>query len=137
MTRAGPYAAALLAILMALPVAAQAKPAIRDVPKIDEGLFTIGLANEIRKTCPAISARMLTALAALNDLQQTAREMGYTKAEVEAYLDSEAEKERMRARKRAYFEQKGLATDVAGHCTLGEMEIAGGTPVGRLLRMDN
>jgi hypothetical protein len=116
---------------------AQEKPALRDVPALDNGLFTLGLADQIRKTCPTISARMFVALGAYSDLRQTAKDMGYTRAEVEAHLDSDAEKDRLRARARSYFEEKGLRPDPAGHCALGKMEIAAGSDVGRLLRMDN
>jgi predicted secreted protein len=130
------YGAAFSALLCGA-VLAQEKPALREVPALDNGLFTLGLADQIRKTCPSISARMLAALGAYSDLRQTAREMGYTRDEVEAHLDSDAEKERLRARARAYFEQKGVRPDAAGHCTLGQMEIAAGSDVGRLLRMDN
>ncbi|MEM6889951.1 MAG: DUF5333 domain-containing protein [Pseudomonadota bacterium] len=118
-------------------VVAQARPALRDVPQIDNGLFTIGLADRIRKTCPEISARMLVALGELSSLQRLARDMGYTRDEVETHLDSEAEKDRLRARASAYFEDRGLNEDVAGHCALGRSEIAQNSAVGRLLRLDN
>jgi hypothetical protein len=124
-------------VLLGGALHAQDKPALRDVPVLDNGLFTLGLADQIRKTCPTISARMFAALGAFSDLRQTAKDMGYTRAEVEAHMDSDAEKDRLRARARSYFEEKGLRPDAAGHCTLGEMEIAAESDVGRLLRMDN
>jgi len=126
----------VLLLLMAVPVAAQGKAPLRDVPQIDDALFTIGLADQIRKTCPTISSRMLAALNALSKLQQTARDMGYTRAEIDAHIDSDVEKDRLRVRAQEYFAQRGVAQDQAGYCTLGEMEIAEASDVGRLLRVD-
>lgn len=127
----------LVVSVLATASAAQSKPALRDVPQIDEGLFTVGLADQIRKNCPDISARMFRALAYLTDLKHTARDLGYTRAEVEAHLDSDVEKDRLRARAGAYFDERGLAKDAAGYCALGAQEIKDETAVGRLLRMDN
>ena len=57
---------------------ALAKPALRDVPELDNRLFAVGLAEEIRRNCPQISGRMLKAFGYLQDLANDALELGYT-----------------------------------------------------------
>ncbi|WP_299670904.1 DUF5333 domain-containing protein [uncultured Roseobacter sp.] len=126
----------MLAGLLAAPVSALAKPPLRDVKPIDDGLFAIGLADQIRKNCPQISARILPALSALQNLNQTAKDMGYTQAEIDAHVDSDAEKDRLRARAAQYMASKDLKTDQAGYCALGKEEIARNSTVGVLLRAE-
>ncbi len=126
-----------LAVLVAAPQGALAKPPLRDVKPIDDGLFAIGLADQIRKNCPQISARLLTALSALQKLNQTAKEMGYTQAEIDAHVGSDAEKDRLRARAAQYMASKDLKVDQAGYCALGQEEIARNSTVGVLLRAED
>ncbi|MEP2474728.1 DUF5333 domain-containing protein [Roseobacter sp.] len=123
--------------MMIAPHVGAAKPPLRDVQAIDDGLFAIGLADQIRKNCPVISARLLPALGALQGLQTTARDMGYTKAEIDAHVNSDVEKARLRARGAQYMASKDLKTDQAGFCTLGKEEIARNSTVGVLLRATN
>lgn len=125
-------AVAVLALTVA--GAAQAKPALRDVAKIDDGLFVVGLANEIRKACPAIKARYFKALSALRALEQTARDLGYTEDEVTRHIRSDAEKQRLRARAASYMAERGLEQTENGYCALGQAEIAQGSEIGALLR---
>ncbi len=127
---------ATLILGLAQPVAA--KPALRDVPSVDDGLFAVGVADIIRKGCPDISARLFRAVQYLRSLEAQARSLGYTNDEIDAHLDSDEEKERLRARSRVYFEQHGVnAGDTASLCTLGRKEIAAGSAIGKLLRARN
>nr|WP_299963050.1 DUF5333 domain-containing protein [uncultured Roseobacter sp.] len=127
--RPGAY---LLAVVLAGSVAAN--PPLREVKAIDDGLFAIGLADQIRKNCPDIQARLLRALGALQDLNNEAKALGYSKAEIDAHVDSDAEKERLRARGKAYMAELGLEQDAAGYCALGHKEIDRSSTVGVLLR---
>ncbi len=111
---------------------ALAKPSLRDVPELDKGLFVIALANEIRRKCDDISPRWLRANSYINDLQDKARALGYTRDEVEAHLDDEVEKNRMLGIATRYMADKGVAA--GDYCAIGRIEIAAGTEVGRLLR---
>ncbi|MEO9653246.1 MAG: DUF5333 domain-containing protein [Roseobacter sp.] len=111
-----------------------AKSALRDVPQIDDGLFTVGLAHEIRKKCPSIEARLFKALGALNDLERTARDLGYSEEEIRQHLKSKAEKKRLRERAARYMGERGFDQDKKGYCALGQAEIAQKTKVGALLR---
>ncbi len=124
---------ALTIAVLATPLAA--KPPLRDVPQIDDALLDLGIADIIRKECPTISARMIKAIAYLRNLNNKARQMGYSAAEIEAYTDSDAEKDRMRARGAAFFKAKGVDTsDPQSYCALGNAEIQKGSRIGSLLR---
>lgn len=119
--------------LLAAPVAA--KPPLRDVPAIDDALLDLGIADLVRKNCPDISARMLTAITYLYRLKDKARDLGYSDAEIDAYVDSDAEKARMRARGAAFFQARGVDTsDPQSYCALGRAEIQKSSRIGSLLK---
>ena len=128
----------MLMALVALSLGAQpvaAKPPLREVAEIDDGLLWIGIADEIRKTCPDISARMVSAFTRLNELRNKALTLGYSADEIKAYVRSDAEKARMRQRGYAWLETKGVAVgDVQGYCALGREEIDRNSSIGSLLR---
>jgi hypothetical protein len=118
-----------------LATAAMARPALRDVPQIDNGLLYIGLADQIRKNCPAISARFFKALMAVRALEAQARDMGYSTEEIRAFMDSDVEKARMRARGEAYLKAHGVTSeDPQSYCALGRAEIEKSSQIGTLLR---
>lgn len=119
--------------LLASPVAA--KSPLRDVAAVDGALLDLGLADKIRKECPDISARMIRAISYLNNIQQTARSLGYTDAEIDAYRKSPEEKARMKALGAAYLKANGVDTsDPQSYCTLGRAEIQKSSRIGSLLR---
>ena len=137
-----PARALAATVLMALAVPAQGAkaaddglPPLREVEEIDNGLLWVALADEIRDRCDDIDARMLTALWYLNSLKRTARDMGYNREQVRAYLNSDAEKARMRARGEAYLAAHGVdPDDKAGLCALGRAEIDRNSRIGTLLK---
>ena len=119
--------------LIAAPVAA--KTPLRDVPEIDNALLDLGIADRIRKECPSISARMIKAITYVRGLEKKAKGLGYSKAEIEAYTDSDTEKARMRARGADFFAAKGVDTsDPQSYCALGNAEIQKGSRIGSLLK---
>lgn len=125
----------LLGLALAAPLPVLAKTPLRDVPQIDNGLMAIAIADEIRKTCDGISARLIRAYTRIEGLKSTARSMGYSDDEIDAYVSSTAEKKRMRAKAEAYLASKGVTADNdAQLCAFGEAEITRGTAIGLLLR---
>ena len=128
----------VIAAAVSLAVVAEAAPAkqsLRDVKPIDDGLFEIALADQIRKKCPEVSPRLMRAYGALRALEQEARALGYTSAEIESFVESDVEKARMRKRETAYFKARGIRQDASGYCRLGRQEIERDTGTGRLLRL--
>ena len=78
---------------------------------------------------------MLRALMTLNRLENRARDLGYTKGEIDAYVNSKDEKARMRVLGERYVRQQGAdPDDTASLCELGRQEIARGSAIGVLLR---
>ena len=115
--------------------AAMAKPALRDVPEIDDQMLRVGLALEISEQCDEIGARTLKGLSVLWSVKRRANELGYTNDEINAYRKSDEEKARIRARGEAYVKSKGLdPTSAADLCKLGKAEIAEGSVIGSLLK---
>lgn len=128
---------AVVAGLCAGPVMANETP-LNQNKRVMDGFYTIGTADIIRKTCPTIDARLVRALMLLGSLERYAKDQGYTEDQVEAFLDDDAEEDRLRARIVADLAARGApADDVEGHCRVGMEEIAAESPIGRLLRSRN
>lgn len=124
-------------LLLALPAAgqAEAKPPLRDVAAIDDALYQVALANLVRKRCETIDGRVFKGIALLRDLNRQARDMGYSQSEIDAYTESDAEKDRMKARAAAMFAERGIDPDNPDDlCRYGQEEIAANSPVGALLK---
>jgi hypothetical protein len=127
-------AVAVLALTIFLQPASALPPLHKD-PTVVSGFYAIGLADEVRKNCDSISARMLRAYNFLRSLEKYARKAGYTEADVEALEDNKAEKNKLRKRIRADLAARGATPGTPeGYCTVGREEIAKGSTAGRLLR---
>ncbi|MGR3503763.1 DUF5333 domain-containing protein [Pseudaestuariivita sp.] len=128
---------AVLALALALPLAgtATAKPALRDVAEIDNGLMYLAIADRLRKDCGNIGARMIRALSYAEALKDAATERGYSNAEIDDYVTSKSEKRRMEAKATSWLASKGVSPDQkAGFCAFGVSEINRGSQIGQLLR---
>lgn len=124
-----------LAVFLTLPVAAEAKPPLRDVQEIDNELYYIAIANEISEYCPSISGRRLKAINVMWGLRSKAHKLGYSDKEIRAYVESDAEKDRMRAKGEAYLAQNGVSYDTPNSfCALGKSEIQRNSAIGVYLR---
>ncbi|CTQ33577.1 DUF5333 domain-containing protein [Jannaschia rubra] len=121
-------------LLSAAILAAPASAALKDEAGITEGLIVVGIAYEISRVCPDIDARRLRGLSYLLSLKSAARQMGYSPAEIEAFIDDKAEKRKLEAVARDRLAGMGAVRgDVAGHCAVGRTEVARDTNIGRLL----
>jgi len=134
-TRAA-FVAAVMGVCLAAPASsAAARPHLREATQINDGLFAVAIAREIKDHCPSIRARYFRAFTFLSSLKREAREMGYSNAEIEAYVEDDAEKARMRARGEAYLAEKGVSyDDPQSFCALGREEIEKSSQIGVLLR---
>lgn len=134
--------AALVACVLSMSVAgaqartqAEVNAALRSDQEIYNGLYVMGIAHGIRDICPTIEARMLRANSLALNLYSRARSLGFTYAEVRAFLRDEGNKAEMRAIVIAYYNQRGADIEQPQTiCALGEAEIAAGTSAGSLLR---
>lgn len=127
---------ALISLLsMTLATASLANPSLREVPKVENGLFAIAVADKIRKECGSISGKVLKALSQLRDLSDHAESLGYSRDEIKAYVDSDTEKARMEAKRDAYLNKQGVVkSDPATYCAAGRAEIQKSSGIGALLR---
>lgn len=129
------FRAALVCVTIASPLAAKAKPPLRDVEEIDNELFYIAVANEIDEQCSSISGRRLKAIGVMWNLKSRANSLGYSDADIRAYIGSDAEKARMRAKGEAYIEAFGVTYDKPEtFCALGRREIDRNSAIGVYLR---
>lgn len=122
-----------LTVLM-LAGAAQARPALRDVPEIEDPLFAVAVAHVLRERCPDIEGRELKGIAILWNLRSKANRLGYSDQEIIEYVRSDTEKERMRAKGRKLLEPYGPADDPQSYCAMGRDEIQKNSAIGALLR---
>lgn len=130
------WLAGIAAVMLAIPAMAAGKTPLREVPQIDDRMLWVAIAIEISDRCDSIDPRTMRGLNYLWTLRSEARDLGYSTAEIKAYVDSKAEKTRMRARGEAYMRARGLNPENnADLCTLGQAEIAKGSQIGAFLRM--
>ena len=112
-----------------------ARQPLHENPPVVSAFYSLGLADEVRRNCAAIDARMFRAWRFLNSIERYARKSGYSDAEIDEFVDNKAEKEKLRARIRADLAKRGATPRTPeGYCTVGHEEIAKGSVAGRLLR---
>lgn len=125
---------ALIAAALAAPVHAQSKPPLSQVPQIDDALMMIAIADDIRKRCDGIGARMVRAYMTINSLKSKAQSLGYTDDEIEEYVTSKDEKARMKRKALAWLATQGVdGGDEAQLCRFGLRQIDDDSAIGRLL----
>jgi len=125
----------LAALAVAALVPAASAASLSQETDINDALFEIAVANEIRKECDSISPRLFTAIGRMNDLKAEARRRGYSDAEIDAYVNDKTEKRKMRERRNAYIRAQGAVPDDGPSlCALGRTEISKRSRIGSLLR---
>ncbi|CUH80412.1 hypothetical protein TRM7557_02881 [Tritonibacter multivorans] len=130
-------AAAVLAVFTPLSglTAEEAKPSLRDVAAIENPLFAVAVAQEVAEQCDTIAARTFKGLRLLYSLRSTANGLGYSDREIRAYIDSDQEKARMRAKGERLLRQNGVnLDDPETFCAYGRAEIQKNSAIGVLLR---
>lgn len=101
---------------------------------INDRLIAARVADRIRRECPTIDGRMIYAYQQARALQRYALDKGYSKAQIETFLDSKPDKDRIYAVAEQYMAQNGVKKDDAqSYCTLGLAEIGKRTVTGSLL----
>lgn len=129
-------AVTVMAAVTASAGTANALPPLSQQAEIADGLLAIGIADEVRKRCDRIAPRYVVALGFMRDLEQKAEAMGYSPDEIDAYVTSQAEKARMRARGEAVLAAAGVRRDAPdSYCSFGMAEIAKRSLIGSFLRV--
>lgn len=121
------------ATVATLAIPASANPA--NVERVTEGLIAAGMAIELGDKCDGVNVRMIRGLNFLQGLKSHLQDLGYSNAEIDAYIDNRTEKQRLETIARQRLNALGVRTDDgATYCTVARGQIAEGTQVGRLLR---
>jgi Family of unknown function (DUF5333) len=124
----------ILALMMGMATPAMALPPLSENTYINDRLVQARVADRIRKECPSIAARFAYAYSQARALKQYALDQGYSEAEIEAFLDSKADKARVKAAAEEYLAANGVVQgDAQSFCTLGKREIANQTVAGSLI----
>jgi hypothetical protein len=124
-----------LALIGGFAGSLSAQTALKDVAHVREGIIAIGMAVEISDKCGSISPRTLQGINTLRGLQKHARDLGYSQAQIDAYVDDRAEKRRLEGIARERLADMGVvAGQESTYCAVGRAQISAGTAVGRLLR---
>lgn len=130
-------------VTLALAIAIAATASVADAraqalaaeEDINAGLFNVAVADKIRKECDAISPRYFTALGYLRALKTMARKRGYSDDEIDRYINDDAERDKMDARRNGYIRDSGAEPgDARSMCRLGRQEIARQSQIGQLLK---
>lgn len=126
---------AVAVILSLSSTGVMAKPSLRNVGVVEDGLFAISVADKIRKECDTISGRVLKAMGQMRKLADHARDLGYMDDEIKTYVDSRTEKSRMRAKRDAYLTKQGVVnSQPETYCAAGRAEIQKSSRIGALLK---
>jgi len=117
----------------ALAAPAVANPA--NVARVTEGLIAAGMAIELAERCDDVRVRMVRGLNFLQGLKNHLSSLGYSNAEIEAFIDDDVEKDRLEGIARQRLVDLGATPgNAASHCSVARAQIAQGTQVGQLLR---
>ena len=102
---------------------------------INQGLVIMAAADKIRRSCNTIGGQLFRAQRYAKSLKDIARSRGYSEQEIDAFLDSKAERARVREKRNVYFQNQGASNlDHASLCVLGHAEIARNSQIGYLLK---
>ncbi|MFB2532533.1 DUF5333 domain-containing protein [Paracoccus sp. p3-h83] len=119
--------------LTALPAAAL-EPIAQNTA-ITGKLVAARIADRIRRECDRIDARLIYAYSEARGLKRDAERMGYSSAQIDAFLDSNSERARIYADAERWLAGKGAKSgDAASFCRVGQGEIAAKTYIGSFLR---
>ena len=126
-----PLIAALALALVGAGPAAALEPLAQE-KYINDRLIAARIADRIRTECGSIDARLVYAWSQARALKKYAEDKGYSAAQIDAFLDSKADKKRIYAIADDYLKRNG-ATNEAGYCALGRAEIANRSIIGSML----
>ncbi|MEM9754693.1 MAG: DUF5333 domain-containing protein [Pseudomonadota bacterium] len=109
--------------------------ALRTDAEIENGVLIVAIGDIMRDNCPGFELRRVPAAAFFWGLVDRARALGYSTDEIRAYVDNDADVERVQARARLWLQQQGADLSVPETiCEIARDEISNDTVIGRLIR---
>ena len=130
---------AILACLLALaaPAAAAELPPLRENSYINDRLLVAAIGDRIRTECPTISERRAVTRTQAFRLLAYTLNLGYSRAQIDAYLNDPDNRAWMNGRRDAWLAANGAVDgDPDSFCAIGLREIERGTLLGSLMRAD-
>ena len=115
---------------------AEVNDTLRNTPSIYNGLFTAALIKHVVDTCPEVAppGRLARANHFLS-LYNRARGLGFSRAQIEAFVEDKGEQARMRGLVESYLQRAGVdAHSETEVCAYARAQIAERTALGRQLR---
>ena len=115
---------------------AEVNEALRGNPDIYNGLFTAALIYHIAQTCPDIRGpNRLTRASYLLSLYNRARGMGFSRSQIESFVEDDVEKARMQALVDRHLQRAGVSDPYseAEVCEFARTQMAENTAIGRQL----
>lgn len=123
-----------LVALAALAAPAAALEPLAQERHINDSLVQARVADVLRRGCPDLSARMVRAFNEARKLKRYALDKGYSEAQIDAFLDSREERQRIYREADRYMVANGVVNgEPETFCRLGREEIARKTIAGSLL----
>ena len=108
---------------------------LRDDGRIANGLLLTMVTTFLVEGCDGIDVRRARSTPFLIGLARHGMSLGYSRAEIEAFIDDPVERARVEAQADAYLAQNGASrSNPASLCQMGRDEIAAGSAIGRMLR---
>lgn len=108
---------------------------LRNDAEIENGVLIVAIGDVIRDNCPNIEDRRARSIPFLLGLVRQAQSHGFSRAEVEAYVDNPAERARVEGLAAQWFAQEGAdLADPETICAVARSEISAQTAIGRLIR---
>lgn len=131
-----------VALVLASPIRADAMPqsdvnaALRGNGDVYNGLFTAALIKHIVDACPDLQGpNRLQRVTFFMGLYNQARGMGFSRAQIEAFVDDETEQQRLQGVVDGYLTQAGVdPSNTQAVCTYARAEMADRSALGRRLR---
>jgi len=126
----------LVALILTLTTGlAFANPSLRDVPEVENIIFAAALAFEVSENCQSLAPRKFKAIRMAWQLRNHANDLGYSDAEIRAYVESDVEKARMRAKGEKFLTANGVDyTKPETFCAYGRAQIEQSSAIGVLLK---
>ena len=109
--------------------------ALRADPRVQNGVLIIAIGDIIRDNCSNIADRRGRSIPFLVGLVRHAQSLGYSRSEIEAYVDSEEERDRVEDLARRWIVQQGADFSTPETiCAVARDEISAQSAIGRLIR---
>ncbi|MEO3413835.1 DUF5333 domain-containing protein [Roseovarius sp. CAU 1744] len=127
--------ASLTVGLLAVSGGVSAQSGLHNETDINDRLLIVSVVDKINRGCDSIGVKFFKAQRFVNDLKSDATSLGYSRQEVNSYIENKANRAEMRKRRNAYFNSKGASNlDPQSLCVLGHAEIKQQSRIGTLLR---